>query len=340
MTVIEDSTALQQNHLPEEIINRESEQQALSENLGHRNLHIHGPRGTGKTHLVRKALEDLEAKTCYVSCLKHDTQYKALRQILTQVSNKEIGSGHHTSELQRKVQKHVKVLDAVIVLDELDFLLLNDGEDLLYFLSRLENKPKITVITSNTAELRENLEPRTYSSLQPYQVQSEPYTGEQIYEILSSRASQSLESRSVHRNAVTYIASSTQNAEIALTWLRTAARNAKETVTEELVQGTREETFELYTENKLQHLSQHHKYLYQAVKALSEEKGPIVNTGEIYQRYQTITAERDEKTLSNRRISDFLKQLEQLKLIKADYHYGGRKGKTRDISLKFNPSQD
>jgi len=333
MTVIEDSTPLQQNHLPDEITDREEEQRQLSENLGHRNLHIHGPRGTGKTHLVRKALREIEAKTCYISCLKHDTQYKALRQILNQISNKEIGSGHHTSELQRKVQKHVKVLDAAIVLDELDFLLLNDGEDLLYFLSRLKNKPKITVITSNTAELRENLEPRTYSSLQPYQVQFEPYTGEQIYEILASRASKSLESRSVHRNAVTYIASSTQNAEIALTWLRTAARNAEETVTEELVQKTQEEALELYTENKLQHLSQHHKYLYQAVEELSQEKGPVVKAGDIYQRYQKITDERDQKTLSNRRISDHLKQLEQLNLVEAEYHYGGRKGKTREIQL-------
>lgn len=117
-----------------------------------------------------------------------------------------------------------------------------------------------------------------------------------------------------------------------MTWLRTAARNAKETVTEELVQETREETLELYTENKLQHLSQHHKYLYQAVEELSEEKGPVVNAGDIYQRYQTITDKRDEKTLSNRRISDHLKQLEQLNLIKAKY-YGGKKGKTREIQL-------
>jgi Cdc6-like AAA superfamily ATPase len=189
------------------------------------------------------------------------------------------------------------------------------------------------VITANTEDLQKQLEPRTYSSLQPQRIQFEPYTGEQIYEILASRSSKSLETRSVHRNAVTYIASSTQNAELALTWLRVSARNAEDTVTEELVKELQGEAHEVYTENKLRHLSQHHKYLYQAVEELSEEKGPVVNAGDIYQRYQTITSERNQTTLSDRRISDHLKQLEQLNLITAEYHYGGKKGKTREIRL-------
>jgi cell division control protein 6 len=41
-----------------------------------------------------------------------------------------------------------------------------------------------------------------------------------------------------------------------------------------------------------------------------------------------------EATLSTRRLSDFLKQLELLDLIDADYHYGGREGKTREIEIK------
>ena len=334
MNVVQDSTPLEQNHLPEKIIDREQEQQFLSENLERRNLHIHGPRGTGKTHLVKKALHEVEAQTCYVSCLKHDTQYKALREIITRLFQTKVEPGHHTAELQRKVEEHVEVLDVVIVLDELDFLLLNDGEDLLYFLSRLPNNPKIAVITANTEQLRQQLEPRTYSSLQPQRLQFEPYTGEQTYEILADRASKSLENRSVHRNAVTYIASSTQNVETALTWLRTAAQNTEETVTEELVKELREQSYENYIGNKLRHLSPHHRHLYQAIQDLTDEENPVVNAGDIYQRYQTITSEEGVKTLSDRRISDYLKQLEQLNLIHAEYHYGGRKGKTREIRPK------
>ncbi|WP_436935719.1 Cdc6/Cdc18 family protein [Halovenus marina] len=331
MTVIEDVTPLKQSHLPEKIIDREQEQQLLHKNLEVRNLHVHGPRGTGKTHLVKKAIGEAETRTCYINCLKHDTQYKALQQILSQLSQAEVKSGYHTSELQRRIEK--QALDTTIVLDELDFLLLNDGDDLIYYLSRLENTPTITAITSNTEDLSEELEPRTYSSFQPRQIQFEPYTGEQIYEILADRAWKSLESRSVHRNAVTYIASTTQNIEIALTWLRTAAQKAEDTVTEDLVQEIKEEAFELYTETKLQHLSQHHRTLYQALKELSKEGDHVVQAGDIYQRYRKNASRQDGETLSDRRISDFLKQLEHLNLIEAKYHYGGRKGKTREIQL-------
>ncbi|MXR52399.1 AAA family ATPase [Halovenus sp. WSH3] len=332
MTVIEDETPLKQEYIPEEIVGKKQEEKFLSENLEHRNLHIHGPRGTGKTHLVRKALDESEARTCYISGLKHRTQYKALQEILSQLTRDEVSSGYHTSELQRKIEEHTEVMDIVVVLDELDFLLLNDGEDLLYFLSRLPNRPKITAITSNAENLQEQLEPRTYSSLQPRRIQFEPYTGEQIYEILADRASKSLAKKSVHRNAVTYIAPSTQNAEIALTWLKTAAKNTENAVTEELVKELRHNAFEAYTAGKLEHLSQHHELLYHAVEDLAEED-EAVNAGEVYQRYQSVASEEDVSVLSDRRISDFLKQLEKLGLINADYHYGGKKGKTREIQL-------
>lgn len=334
MAVIEDLTPLKQNHLPEEFTDREQEQKQLKNNLELRNIHIHGPRGTGKTHVIKKILKEVGLKTCYVSCLEHNTQYKALRQIITQLSGRSTETGHHTAELQRKVEENVAVMDTVIILDELDFLLLNDGEDLLYFLSRLDNQPKIALVTTQTDKLREKLEPRTYSSLQPFRIQFEPYTGEQIYEILADRASRGLKNRTVHRNAVTYIASSTQNAEKALTWFRVAARNTQDTVTEELIQNIQKEALEVYIENKLRYLSKHHRYLFQAVKELSQEKGPVINTGDIYPRYETIAAERSENALSNRRISDYLKQLEKLDLITADYHYGGKKGKTREVRLE------
>jgi cell division control protein 6 len=333
MTVIEDSTPLQQNHLPDEIIDREREREQLEKAPTGQNLHIHGPRGTGKTHLVKKYLEDLDGKACYISCLEHDTQYKILQQLVSQLTHDSIQTGHHTSELQRKVEEHTDVLDFTVVLDELDFLLLNDGDDLLYFLSRLNNPPKIITITANTEELKQQIEPRTYSSLHPRRIQFEPYTGPQIYEILADRASKSLKERSLHRNAATYIASSTQNAELALTWLRTAVQHADEAVTEELVQEIREDAYNLHIEKHLEKLSQHHRNLYQAIEELSKEKGPVVNAGSIYQRYQKITEERGREPLSNRRTSDYLKQLEELNLIKTEYHYGGDKGKAREIRL-------
>jgi len=333
MTVIEDSAPLQNEYLPDPVIDREKEQEQLETGVGNlQNLHIHGPRGTGKTHLTKKAIKNIEANTCHISCLKHDTQYKALKQVLRQLTNEEVGTGHHTSELQRRIQKQVEVLETVLVLDELDFLLLNDGDDLLYFLSRLEADLGLVLVTANYEDLSEQVEERTFSTLQPNRIGFEPYSGEEIYEVLADRARQSLKPRSLRREALTYIASSTQNAEKALTWLRTAAQQAEDTVTETLVKDVREEASQSYIDDRLQKLSQHHRLLYQAIEELNEEHEKI-HTGKVYSRYKQLCQAYNEDSLSDRRISDYLKQLEQLNLITSQYHYGGRKGKTREIQF-------
>lgn len=328
MTVIEDPEPLKHEYVPEEVIGRKSELENLDSS---QNLHLHGPRGTGKTLLARKLLEELDGQKCFISCLEHNTQYKILQELMAQLSE-DIGTGYHTSELQRKFEEHTEVLDVTVVLDELDLLLLNDGDDLLYFLSRLDTLSKIITVSANTTELRENLEPRTYSTLRPRRIHCEPYTGEEIYRMITDRASKSLEKRSLHRNAATYIASKTQNAELAITWLKQAAEDADQAITEQTVQNTKEEAFTAYVERRLEKLTQHHRQIYRIIQESGRDS--TVNTGELYRRYQEISDEQGLETVSNRRISDYLKQLEQLNLVESEYHYGGPKGKTREI--RFN----
>jgi len=332
MTVIEDSAPLQREYLPDPMIDREKKQEKLEAGIENpQNLHIHGPRGTGKTHLTKKAVEDIEADTCYISCLKHDTQYKVLKKVLHLLTNEEVGTGHHTSELQRRIQKQVEVLETVLVLDELDFLLLNDGDDLLYFLSRLDADLSLVLMTANYEDLSEQVEERTFSTLQPNRIGFEPYSGEEIYEVLADRARRSLKPRSLRREALTYIASSTQNPALALTWLRLSAQQAEDTVTETLVKEVQEEASQSHIDNKLQKLSQHHRLLYQGIEELNEEHEKI-QTGDVYRRYKNLCQAYNKDSLSDRRISDYLKQLEQTGLIQSQYHYGGRKGKTREIT--------
>lgn len=331
MTVIEDLRPLQNEYLPDPLIDRETEIQQLQNGIRNlQNLHIHGPRGTGKTHLTKKAIKNIDANTCYISCIQADTQYKALKQILQELTDQKIATGHHTSELQRRIQKQVEVVETVLVLDELDYLLLNDGDDLLYFLTRLNADLGLILITANTENLSKQVEERTFSTLQPKRIGFEPFTGEEIYEVLADRARQSLKPRSLRREALTYIASSTQNLGAALTWLRISAEKAEDTITEATVKELREEASQNYTQSQLQKLTQHHRLLYQAIQELDTEE-ETVQTGNVYNRYQKISQAYNKEPLSDRRISDYLKQLEQTGLIQSQYHYGGQKGKTREI---------
>jgi len=329
---------LHPNYIPDSFIHRGQEQADLLDLIsgGGRNLHLHGPRGTGKTHLVHSILRklSLSVNTCYVDCSIENTQYKVLKRLYTAVSNEEINTGHHTSDLQRKIEARTEAVSTILVLDEIEFLLLNDGDDLLYFLSRMKNSHNLTtlLLSSQTTDLESALEERVYSSFQPHTIEMEPYSGEQLYDLLVARAEQALKPRSLHREALTYIASTTQNPGLGLHWLKTAAESTEGIITEGLMQQVQQDGFASYTTHLLDGFSEHHKHLYQVLQELDTEQD-LIRTGDVYDRYREHCSSLDTEPLSDRRISDYLKHLELLNLITAEYHYGGSKGKTREIQL-------
>jgi len=335
MALIEDEQPLQASYRPNEITERtETLEDIKSALTTGSNIHIQGPHGTGKTHSVQTVAEDHDDRVCYISCLDHDTEYQVLKKLLEELTKSPMSTGHHTSDLHRELVDELVVRDLVVILDDVGFLLLNDGEDLLYALSRMENSPQLLTISTGTEQLQEQIEARTYSSLRPHHIHFEPYSGEQVYELLAARATESLQPRSIHRNALSYIASTTRNMKAALTWLRTAADTADDKITENIMQMVEKDAAQIHAENQLEPLTAHHKYLYRAISELSEQRESVLNAGEIYQCYESTVEERKDKLLSNRRISDFLKHLEQLGIISADYHYGGVEGKTRKIQLQ------
>jgi len=208
---------------------------------------------------------------------------------------------------------------------------LNDGDSLLYKLSRTNPENLgVVLISSQTVDLSQSLEERTYSSLQPQRIGFEPYTPGEAYQILRKRAENSLKPESLHKNALTYIVSTTQNISQGLTWLQTAVKNTEDRITEEAVKQTRTQAYQSYVDQQLRYFTQHHSLLHQAIEELEKEHGTPIQTGKIYDRYQELS---QSDSVSNRRLSDFLKHLELLDLVEAEYHYGGRKGKTREVTL-------
>jgi len=341
--VIENPAPLQPDYLPENFVNREEEKTALQAAFSNpsktslRNLHLYGPRGTGKTHLLRSILKELpdRVQVCYIPCQRCDTQYKALKQIYQVLTREKINNGYHTSDLQREIENRVGQLPTAIILDEIEFALLNDGGSLLYFLSRLDNTENLSIITVSANHEELPVEERTKSSLQTQRIEFTRYTGETVYEILLERAQDALTSRSLEQEALTYIASTTSNTSLGLTWLKTAAQQAEQNITEEHTQELQSAAYRNYVDQLLGSFTEHHKRIYQAIQELHEEHDTeAIRSGAIYTRYQELSTTYNEDSLSNRRISDYLKHLELLNLIEADYHYGGKWGKTREILLR------
>jgi orc1/cdc6 family replication initiation protein len=337
-TLITDPGPLKPQYIPENLVARKqvvSELSSFTGNTG-QNLLLHGLRGTGKTTFTYSFLHDLEdTTTVYTSCARHNTQYKVLKHVYRILTQEELKTGYHTSDLQRKIKERTGHTPVILILDEIDFLLLNDGDSLLYFLSRLETQENLSLIliASNHSSLQNQIEERTYSSLQPRRIPFEPYDAETIYHILKHRGENALKPQSLHREALSYIASTTQNASQAIHWLQTAAIHAENKITEESVAETREDAYRTYSKHLLQPFTEHHHILFRAIHELSHENdNNPVKTGAVYNRYQKLVQSPDQDSLSNRRISDYIKHLELLGLIQAEYHYGGENGKTREIT--------
>jgi len=343
-TLIQDPTPLQPHHHPSDPVDREEELEEFEgllsqlEDVGGVNLHLYGPRGSGKTMAATYTTANLpdSIHICYVDCQRFDTQYKALRQICRSVANEEINSGHHTSQLQRIFEKHSSQLHTVILLDDIDFLLLNDGNDLLYYLSRIDHSNKLAVVTisANHSDLQSEVEERTHSSLQPQVIHFYPYDQETARSILSQRAEHSLTPRTLHREALQQITRSTHNTTLGLIWIETAANSVDDVITEETIRNVEQKADRRYVDYQLRNFSRHHNLVYQAVQELSKEQDPPIQAGQIYDRYQKLCGTYSEESLSDRRISDYIKHLELLGVIKAEYHYGGSMGKTREVHLR------
>ncbi|MFA1610033.1 Cdc6/Cdc18 family protein [Halobellus rubicundus] len=338
-SLISDPGPLQPETIPLEF---ECRQQALEQLKNRadsgRNIHLYGERGTGKTHLTLSTLQSMDdVQTCYVDCRHCQTQYQILQQILRKLTGEPVKDGLHTSTLQRRIEDRTTAVQTIIVLDEIDFLLQEDEDSTLYHLSRTSNPIHLVTISPNKTELQDHLEERTYSSLQPQTIQLQPYTEDQTYQILLQRAQKALKPQTLQKQALGKITSQADDLKSGLHWLKAAAETAENAVTVSTVEQTREKAFKQHAQQLLQPFTQHHHLTHQAIKELHSELG-TVTAGDVYQKYRELTDKHEIDSLTDRRISDYLKHLELLDLIEAEYHYGGRKGKTREITVKRSVS--
>ncbi|ERH00196.1 MAG: orc1/cdc6 family replication initiation protein [Haloquadratum sp. J07HQX50] len=335
MSLVNNQRPLQPEYIPGSITDRESERKALKQALDTVHLPdvlLHGPRGTGKTLLTRQLITQLEddIQHHYINCIHHNTEHKALRKLHTSITGENTPQGFHTSKLQRKIEKQLKHTRHLIVLDEADFLLQNNGNSLLYYLSRI-NKPSnlgTIIVSAHTASLQSQIDERTHSTLQPQRIGTEPYTSEQVYQILSQRARQSLEPTSLHHEALTYLASATQNTKLGLHWLRHTAQNTDQPITEQTLKQTQKQAHHHFTERTLSYHTDHHRTLYKAIRDFDDYP---VNSGQTYTKYREHCRKQNLEPLSNRRISDYIQHLKLHGLIETKAHHGGKHGKTKEI---------
>ena len=106
---------------------------------------------------------------------------------LTEVGQKPKLFSHFRNLFKKNV--FGKDLILIIILDEVDILLKNDGDGLLYTLTRTDNVSIASI--SNFVDFKQFIKPRVRSSLRDREIVFPPYNAQQLVDILQERSEMS-----------------------------------------------------------------------------------------------------------------------------------------------------
>ncbi|MEM4028085.1 MAG: orc1/cdc6 family replication initiation protein [Desulfurococcus sp.] len=354
---------LHPDYIPDTLPHRENEIRRLAEHLlvsaqGMRpsNVLIYGLTGTGKTVVVKYVVSRLKEKAsslnkrldyAYVNTRKLDTTYRVIASIAQSIGLRVPHTGLAISEVYRR---YINALDSwgglhIVVLDEVDYYVKREGDDLIYKLVRANeelSKAKIVLIgITNDVNFIENLDPRVRSSMGEIEMVFPPYNAEQLFTILKQRAELAFNQGVIEDGVISYCSALAArehgDARRALDLLRVsgeiAEREGAERVTIEHVKKATLEIEEGRIYQSVVTLPLHQKLVLKKIVELVEAKGSTT-TGEVYTAYSNIMRNLKYEPLSLRRISEIISQLDMMGLIISEVVNRGKYGITRMIKIR------
>lgn len=354
---------LHPDYVPDTLPHREREISKLAEILvvsakGERpsNVFLYGSTGTGKTVVAKYVVKRLVEKAssigirinyAYVNTRKVDTAYKVLATIATSLGLRIPYTGLAISEVYKK---YINALNNwgglhIVILDEIDYFVKRNGDDLLYKLLRVNedlSKSRVSIIgITNNIYFVENLDPRVRSSLGEEEIVFSPYNTSQLSTILRQRAEKAFKPGAIEDHVINYCAALAArehgDARRALDLLRVsgevAERDGSDRVTIDHVRKALIEIEEGRVYQTIDQLPLQQKIVLKAIAKVISEKGSTT-TGEVYAVYVDEVKKKRLEPLSMRSISYLISQLDAMGIITAETRSLGRYGLTKVIKVK------
>ncbi len=316
---------------------------------------IYGKTGTGKTAVTLYAKNQLEEisnernlniKIEYIRCTDYNTEYQILARLCQQLGKPVPYRGWTKAEVVNTFRNLFKKnllgnnLILIVILDEIDVILENDGDSILYTLTRTDNVSVTSI--SNNVDFKKYIKPKVNSSLRDREIVFPPYNAQQLIDILNERSKLSLNDNVLGPGVLglcsALAAKEEGDARYALDLLKTSGEIADENNADMIIEEYVKEAKDLIEHNKLIDVVvtlpiQQQKVL-EAITILTKEHEEITS-GRLYEVYQDL-AKNDK--VSYRRIFDFINELELLGVISANTVSRGRaKGRTNIITLQCDP---
>lgn len=355
---------LRPTYTPKELPHREEQIQELASVLAPAlhgetpsNVLIYGKTGTGKTAVAKyvgKELEEADAGSAcsviYLNCEVVDTQYRVLAHLARHFDKDIPMTGWPTdqvySEFRNALDEKKRVV--VIMLDEVDKLV-RKGDDVLYNLSRINSdlvQARVSLIgISNDLKFTEFLDPRVKSSLGEDEIIFPPYNAEQIQDILEQRAELAFRPGVLADDVIplcaAFAAREHGDARRALDLLRIAGEIAErarsQMITEEHVKAARDKIEQDRVEEVIKTLPTQSKLVLYSILLLEEQAARNITTSAVYGMYKQLCPLVEADSLTHRRITDLIAELDMLGILHTVVISKGRYGRTKEISLSVHP---
>jgi cell division control protein 6 len=360
---------LRHSYTPSELPHRENEIKQLATILAPSlkgetpsNILIYGKNGTGKTIVTKFVCELLidtvkknnnlyPVSPIYLNCEVTDTQYRILANLAKEFGERIPFTGWPTDKVYNTFKRAVdkKKQCIIIVLDEIDKLVGKNGDNIIYNLTRmnseLENARVSIIGISNDLRFTNYLDPRVQSSLSEEEIVFSPYNARQLEDILRQRAEMAFKEGVLDEFVIPLCAALAArehgDARKALDLLRVAGEVAErenaEKVTEYHVRKANEKIEADNIVEAVRTLPTQSKVLLYSVILLEERGVKTLTTGEVYDTYKRLCKFLSIDTLTQRRVSDLISELDLLGILNSRVVSKGRYGRTKEIKLEVSP---
>jgi archaeal cell division control protein 6 len=242
--IFRDRSKLSPRYIPEDLPHRQNQMQQIvhvfsgsaanPDKFPLTILQVIGVAGIGKTSTViksSKALEELYAKnrmvlkTAYINLkLQGGNKYAIYRLLLERIAPELPAQGLSAEEMLRYLLKYLRDSKqyALVIMDEIDYLIKTSKDTgIIYDLTRLNefepDKPcnvKGVVFIARSTEFYSKLDSAELSTLGRVPMEFNPYTIEQVSDILESRSAQAFNPKAIGSDVIDKVSQITTSAEV------------------------------------------------------------------------------------------------------------------------------
>ena len=353
-SVFRDEHVFEIDYVPETFRHRETQLESLKYALrpaarGSRPLNtvVRGPPGTGKTTAVQKLFSELRAqtdvRTVRVNCQVDSTRYAVFSRVFEEIFDYEPpSSGISFKKLFGQIADRLVEAEEVLVvaLDDVNYLFYeNEASDALYSLLRAHEahagaKVGVICVSSDLSlSVIDELDSRVQSVFRPEEVYFSTYDVDEIVDILRERADRGFHDGVLDAPELDRVAELTAESgdlRVGIDLLRRAGLNAEMRASRTI---SVDDVEEAYDKSKHVHLSRSLRGLSESetalVEVLAEHDGE--QAGSVYEAFH------DRTDLGYTRYSEIVNKLDQLGLVETEYAEVEGRGRSRSISLEYDP---